>query len=75
MQVKQAEEIAPMSDEKQENRSMIVALKVTPSEKYRIEWVAGLKGTDISSLLREMSVDAILAEHQRASQVVGAAVA
>lgn len=51
---------------------MIVALKVTPSEKLRIEWVAGCKGTDVSSLLREMGVSDILDEHKRLSSAVSA---
>ena len=61
-----------MSKGKQENRTMIVALKVTPSEKHRIEWVAGFKGLDISSLVREMSIEAIMAEHGRLSRAVEA---
>lgn len=49
---------------------MIVALKVTPTEKHRIEWVAGFKGSDISDLIREMGVSQILAEHERLSQAL-----
>lgn len=52
---------------KNETRSMIVALKVTPSEKRRIEWVAGAKGEDVSSLIRAMSIRDILTEHRRLS--------
>lgn len=59
-----------MSKQKQEVRSMIVALKVTPSEKLRIEWVAGMKGCDLSTLLREMGVESILREHKRLAEAV-----
>lgn len=63
-----------MTSQKQEVRSMLVAFRVTPSEKLRMEWVAGCKGTDVSTLLREMSVSDILAEHKRLSSAVSAVV-
>lgn len=63
-----------MPQEKQEIRSMIVALKVTPSEKLRIEWVAGFRGCDVTTLLREMGVEEIMREHARLSAAVSAAV-
>lgn len=60
-----------MSKQKQEVRSMIVALKVTPSEKRRIEFVAGARGSDVSDLIREMGINEILEEAARVSEAVG----
>lgn len=54
-----------MAKQKRVARSMIVALKVTPSEKHRLEWVAGMRGVDLSTLLRQKGLSAILAEHRR----------
>lgn len=49
---------------------MIVALKVTPSEKRRIEWVAGARGSDVSDLLRDMGINQIMDEHTRLAAAV-----
>lgn len=54
-----------MSKKKQESKTMTVGAKVTPSEHHRIVWLAGEKGTDVSSLLREMSITEALAERDR----------
>lgn len=61
-----------MATETQETRSMIVALKVTPSEKRRIEWVAGMRGQDVSTLLRDLAIDPIMVEHKRFSEALQA---
>lgn len=59
-----------MTNRKQESRTMMVGARVTPSEKLAIEWVAGMKRTDVSNLLREMSVESILREHTRLTEMV-----
>lgn len=43
-----------------------VSAAVTPEEQRRIKVVAGLRDTDVSNLLRDMSITAILAEFRRA---------
>jgi hypothetical protein len=59
-----------MSTQKQETRSMIITMKVTPTEKRMIEFVAGAKRSDVSDLLRQMGVSQIMEEHQRISEVL-----
>jgi hypothetical protein len=59
-----------MSETAQETRSTMVAAKVTPTEKQRIDWVARVLNTNVSNLLRDMSVDAVLREHRRLVKVM-----
>jgi hypothetical protein len=53
-----------------ETRSMLVALKVTPAEKRRIEFVAGARGCNVSDLLRDLSVREIMAEGERIARAL-----
>jgi hypothetical protein len=61
-----------MVNQPQESRTMTVSARVTPAEKHAIEFVAGAKGTDVSSLLREHSITAILAERERVAGALAA---
>lgn len=50
----------------QETRSARVTAAVTPTELRQIKAVALLRDTDISNLLRGLSIEAVVSEYMRA---------
>jgi len=52
-------------EEKVESMTETVSVKVTPSQKRDVTMVAALEETDVSSLLREFSLNDILAKAER----------
>ncbi len=57
-----------MSRQKQESKTMSLGAKVTPSEYYAITWLVGRRGTDVSSLIRELVVEPMMREHAKLSE-------
>lgn len=51
-----------MDSETQESRTEKIAVAVTPREKLAIQLVAGVKGTDVSNLLRDRAIPALIIE-------------
>lgn len=54
-----------MSDTVQESRTAVLGIRVTPRERLSAMLVAGHRGTDVSSLLREVPLDEVLIEAER----------
>lgn len=54
-----------MNSQTQESRTAMLGARVTPRERAAVVFVAGARSTDVSNLLREMSIDEILAERDR----------
>ena len=65
MRVTKLAKMQRMTEQTQESRTMTVGAKVTPREYHAIAWMAGMKGTDMSNLLREMAITPLMEEHAR----------
>lgn len=53
-----------------ENRNATIAAAVTPTEKRRAELVATIRGRTLSELLRDHSINDLVAEGERIAQRV-----
>jgi hypothetical protein len=59
-----------MPEETQESRTMVVGVRVTPREYHAVAWVAGVKGTDMSTLIRQLVIEPLMEEHARLAKAV-----
>lgn len=62
-----------MPEEVKESRSAVLGIRVTERERLEANFVAGARGTNVSDLLRSLSLDAVLAEAERIRAVLQAA--
>jgi hypothetical protein len=58
----------------QESLTAKIAVSVTPSEKLKIEFVAGARGTTVSQMLRDLLLPEIQSEHGRITRGIASTV-